>query len=72
MELNPGIRAEFLANAPSLWRFALSLCGTTDGAYDLVQETLLLVLTHLDSFQSVTIWRHADDNLAQPISLAVS
>ena len=54
MELNPCIRAELLANAPSLRRFALSLCGTIDGADDLVQETLLRALTHLESFQPGT------------------
>jgi RNA polymerase sigma-70 factor, ECF subfamily len=54
MELNPAIRAELLANAPSLRKFALSLCGTIDGADDLVQETLLRALVHIDSFQPGT------------------
>ena len=54
MELNPAIRTELLANAPSLRKFALSLCGTIDGADDLVQETLLRALIHIDSFQPGT------------------
>jgi DNA-directed RNA polymerase specialized sigma24 family protein len=54
MELNLTIRAELLANVPSLRKFALSLCGTIDGADDLVQETLLRAVTHLDSFRPGT------------------
>jgi RNA polymerase sigma-70 factor (ECF subfamily) len=54
MDLNPAIRDELLANTPSLRRFAQSLCGTIDGADDLVQETLLRAVTHLDSFQPGT------------------
>src|SRR6202166_5390673 len=54
MDLNPVIHAELLANAPRLRKFALSLCGTIDGADDLVQETLLRALIHIDSFQPGT------------------
>jgi RNA polymerase sigma-70 factor (ECF subfamily) len=54
MELNPAIRVELLANAPRLRRFALSLCGTIDGADDLVQETFLRALLHIESFQPGT------------------
>jgi RNA polymerase sigma-70 factor, ECF subfamily len=54
MELNPAIRAEFLANAPSLRKFAMSLCGNIDRTNDLVQETLLRALTHIDSFEPGT------------------
>jgi RNA polymerase sigma-70 factor (ECF subfamily) len=54
MELNPAIRDELLAHAPWLRRFALSLCGTIDRAEDLVQDTFLQALTHLDSFQPGT------------------
>jgi RNA polymerase sigma-70 factor, ECF subfamily len=54
MELNPAIRDELLAHAPWLRKFALSLCGTIDRAEDLVQDTFLQALTHLDSFQPGT------------------
>jgi DNA-directed RNA polymerase specialized sigma24 family protein len=37
-----------LAHAPGLRRFAFSLCGTIDRAEDLVQDTFLQALTHLD------------------------
>jgi RNA polymerase sigma-70 factor, ECF subfamily len=37
-----------------LRKFALSLCGTIDCADDLLQETLLRALTHIDSFQPGT------------------
>jgi RNA polymerase sigma-70 factor (ECF subfamily) len=53
-EPKPAIRDELLAHAPWLRRFALSLCGTIDRAEDLVQDTFLLALTHLDSFQPGT------------------
>jgi RNA polymerase sigma-70 factor, ECF subfamily len=54
METNPAFRDELLAIAPSLRTFALSLCGTVDRAEDLVQETFLQALTHLESFQPGT------------------
>lgn len=54
MELNPAIRDELLAHTPWLRKFALSLCGTIDRAEDLVQDTFLQALTHLDSFQPGT------------------
>ena len=54
MKPNPEIRDELLANAPTLRRFALSLCGTIDRAEDLVQETLLQALTHIESFKPGT------------------
>jgi len=54
MEPKPAIRDELLAHAPGLRRFALSLCGTIDRAEDLVQDTFLQALTHLDSFQPGT------------------
>jgi RNA polymerase sigma-70 factor, ECF subfamily len=59
MEPKPAIRDELLAHAPRLRRFALSLCGTIDRADDLVQDTFLQALTHLDSFQpgtNMTAW----------------
>ena len=54
MDLNPAIRDEILANATTLRTFALSLCGTIDGAEDLVQDTLLRALTNVASFQPGT------------------
>ena len=44
MELGPAIRTELLANAPTLRKFALSLCGTIDVAEDLVQDTFVLAI----------------------------
>jgi RNA polymerase sigma-70 factor (ECF subfamily) len=43
-----------LAQAPLLRRVALSLCGTIDRAEDLVQDTFLQAVTHLDSFRPGT------------------
>ncbi|MGA8694774.1 MAG: sigma-70 family RNA polymerase sigma factor, partial [Xanthobacteraceae bacterium] len=54
MEPKPAIGDELLAHAPWLRKFALSLCGTIDRAEDLVQDTFLQALTHLDSFQPGT------------------
>jgi RNA polymerase sigma-70 factor (ECF subfamily) len=54
MDLNPAIHDEILANATTLRSFALSLCGTIDGAEDLVQDTLLRAFTHVASFQPGT------------------
>jgi RNA polymerase sigma-70 factor (ECF subfamily) len=54
MELDPAIRTELLANAPMLRRFALSLCGTIDGAEDLEQETFLQAIANIDKFQPGT------------------
>lgn len=54
MKLDPNIRDEVLATVPSLRAFAMSLCGNTDRADDLVQETLLRALTHIDTFQPGT------------------
>ncbi len=54
MEMNHAFRDELLATAPTLRRFALSLCGATDRADDLVQDTLLRALIHMESFQPGT------------------
>src|SRR6202795_2662723 len=54
MELDPTIRTGLLANAPMLRRFALSLCGTIDGAEDLVQDTFLQAIANIDKFQPGT------------------
>jgi RNA polymerase sigma-70 factor (ECF subfamily) len=43
-----------LAAVPSLRAFAISLCRNSDRAVDLVQETLLRALSHIDSFQPGT------------------
>ena len=43
-----------LATVPSLRVFAISLCRNVDRADDLVQETLLRALTHIDSFRAGT------------------
>src|SRR5215469_2008413 len=54
MKLDPAIRDQVLATVPSLRAFAISLCGNIDRADDLVQETLLRALTHIDSFEPGT------------------
>jgi len=54
MKLDPAIRDQVLATVPSLRAFAISLCGHVDRADDLVQETLLRALAHIDSFQPGT------------------
>src|SRR4249920_1842421 len=54
MKLDPAIRDQVLATVPSLRAFAISLCGNIDRADDLVQETLLRALAHIDSFQPGT------------------
>src|ERR1700731_3212456 len=54
MELDPAIRTKLLANGPMLRKFALSLCGTIDGAEDLVQETFLQAIANIDKFHPGT------------------
>jgi RNA polymerase sigma-70 factor (ECF subfamily) len=54
MELDSAIRTGLLANAPMLRKFALSLCGTIDGAEDLVQDTFLQAIANIDKFQTGT------------------
>jgi RNA polymerase sigma-70 factor (ECF subfamily) len=54
MELDSAIRTELLANAALLRKFALSLCGTIDGAEDLVQDTFLQAIANIDKFQPGT------------------
>jgi len=54
MNLDPVIRDQVLATVPSLRAFAMSLCGNIDRADDLVQETLLRALSHIDSFDPDT------------------
>jgi RNA polymerase sigma-70 factor (ECF subfamily) len=43
------LKAELLAAVPRLRAFAMSLCGRTDQADDLVQETLMKAWSKLDS-----------------------
>src|ERR1700684_1310266 len=54
MKLDPAIRDQVLSTVPSLRAFAISLCGHVDRADDLVQETMLRALAHIDSFQPGT------------------
>src|SRR5919206_40573 len=50
----PAIRDALLAAVPSLRAFAISLCGQVDRADDLVQDTLLRALSHIDRFERGT------------------
>ena len=54
MPLEPSVREAMLSAVPSLRAFAISLSGNVDRADDLVQETLLRALAHIDSFQPGT------------------
>src|SRR5215210_2112156 len=54
MTLTPDLRDGILAAIPPLRAFAISLSGNVDAADDLVQETILRGLSHLDSFQPGT------------------
>jgi RNA polymerase sigma-70 factor (ECF subfamily) len=55
-ELNDrlAVREGIVAAIPSLRAFALSLSGNVDRADDLVQETLVRALAHIDSFEPGT------------------
>ncbi len=48
------LRDQLLAAVPSLRAFAISLCGRVDRADDLVQDTLVRALTHIDRFEKGT------------------
>ncbi len=54
MKIDPAIRDRMLATVPHLRAFAMSLSRNTDYADDLVQETLLRALGHIDSFEPGT------------------
>jgi RNA polymerase sigma-70 factor (ECF subfamily) len=54
MPLTNQLRDDILASVPSLRAFAISLSGNADRADDLVQETLLRALAHIDSFEPGT------------------
>ena len=47
---SPRLKSDLLAAIPRLRAFAVSLCGNSDRADDLVQETLVKAWSHLDSF----------------------
>jgi RNA polymerase sigma-70 factor, ECF subfamily len=48
------MRDAMLGAVPRLRAFAISLCGNVDKADDLVQETLLRALSHIDQFEPGT------------------
>jgi RNA polymerase sigma-70 factor (ECF subfamily) len=50
MAINSDLRDAILATVPNLRAFAISLSGNVDRADDLVQETLVRALTHIDHF----------------------
>ena len=52
--LDAAERAAMLQLIPALRGFAVSLTGSADSADDLVQETLLRAIAHIDSFQAGT------------------
>jgi RNA polymerase sigma-70 factor (ECF subfamily) len=52
--LDDDLRDTMLAIVPRLRAFAISLCGNIDKADDLVQETLLRALSHIDQFEPGT------------------
>lgn len=54
MRHDPTIADALLAAVPSLRAFAISLSGNVDRADDLVQDTLLRALSHIDSFEPGT------------------
>ena len=54
MTPEPAIQEALLAAVPSLRAFAISLCGQVDRADDLVQDTLLRALSHIDRFERGT------------------
>jgi RNA polymerase sigma-70 factor (ECF subfamily) len=54
MRHDPAIADALLAAVPSLRAFAISLSGNVDRADDLVQDTLLRALSHIDSFEPGT------------------
>jgi RNA polymerase sigma-70 factor, ECF subfamily len=54
MKVDPAICDQILATVPHLRAFAMSLSSNIDYADDLVQETLLRALAHIDSFEPGT------------------
>src|SRR5919205_4319617 len=53
-QLDQAMREAMLGAVPRLRAFAISLCGNVDKADDLVQETLLRALSHIEQFQPGT------------------
>src|SRR3984893_5684733 len=53
-QLDETMRDAMLGAVPRLRAFAISLCGNVDKADDLVQETLLRALSHIDQFEPGT------------------
>jgi RNA polymerase sigma-70 factor (ECF subfamily) len=54
MSIEPALRDALLGAVPSLRAFAVSLTGNFDRADDLVQDTLLRALSHIDRFERGT------------------
>ncbi len=52
--VTPEVRSAMLAALPSLRAFALSLANTRDVADDLVQDSIVRALAHIDQFQPGT------------------
>src|SRR5215475_5547144 len=52
--LTSALRGEILATVPRLRAFAVSLTASTDRADDLVQETMVRALAHIEQFQPGT------------------
>jgi RNA polymerase sigma-70 factor (ECF subfamily) len=50
LKVQPPVRDAMLAAIPSLRAFAISLSGSVNNADDLVQETVMRAMTHIDSF----------------------
>jgi len=51
MTLAPTMKEAMLGAIPSLRAFAISLSGNVERADDLVQETLMRAIAHVDSFE---------------------
>jgi RNA polymerase sigma-70 factor (ECF subfamily) len=54
LSLTHDLRANLVRTIPHLRAFAISLCGNVDQADDLVQETILRGLSHLNRFEPGT------------------
>ena len=54
MGLDEKTQAAMLRAVPALRQFAISLCRNADRADDLVQDTLLRAIAHIDSFRQGT------------------
>jgi RNA polymerase sigma-70 factor (ECF subfamily) len=54
MTLAPTVKDAMLGAIPSLRAFAISLSGNVERADDLVQETLMRAIAHVDSFEPDT------------------